>query len=186
MSESDVFSAITAAAANEDSKADADPPPQGTLPTPTSAPSPPMEKSALNTTPNAVPCPGPITFSLWPPSQRTRDAVIARLIETLSTPSVLSKRYGTLSQDEASEAARAIEEEAFNAAGGASTAAPDDDGLQILQIYSKEISKRMLDSVKARSAASEGGDAVGDAQAVDEKAAAEEKADSEVTVNAEA
>ncbi|KAI4372888.1 hypothetical protein MLD38_011070 [Melastoma candidum] len=114
---------VTAAAAKDDSKANADPPPQGTPPTPTSAPSPPMEESALNTTPNATSYPGPITFSIWPPSQRTRDAVIARLVDTLSTPSVLSKRYGTLPQDEASESAHAIEEEAFNAAGGASTAA---------------------------------------------------------------
>ncbi|KAI6689086.1 hypothetical protein NL676_025914 [Syzygium grande] len=87
-----------------------------------------------------------------PPSEmeetRTRDAVVARLIETLSAPSVLSKRYGTVPQDEAASAARAIEEEAFNAAGGA--AAADDDGIEVLQIYSKEISKRMLDSVKAR------------------------------------
>ncbi|KAI4339827.1 hypothetical protein MLD38_024727 [Melastoma candidum] len=191
MSNSDVSSAITSAATDDDSKADADPPPrptQGTspTPTPTSAPSPPMEESTASSPPNAAPSPTPITFSLWPPSKRTRDAVIARLIETLCTPSVLSKRYGTLPQDEASEVARAIEEEAFNAAGGASKAAPDDEGLQILQIYSKEISKRMLDSVKARSAASEGGNAAGDALVVNEKGADEEKADSEVTVDAEA
>ncbi|KAE9588391.1 hypothetical protein Lal_00002952 [Lupinus albus] len=87
-----------------------------------------------------------ISFSIWPPTQRTRDAVINRLIETLSTPSVLSKRYGTLSSDEASAAACQIEDEAF-AAAGAST---DEDGVEILQAYSKEISKRMLDTVKAR------------------------------------
>lgn len=33
---------------------------------------------------------------VWPPTQRTRDGVIHRLIEILSTSSVLSKRYGTL------------------------------------------------------------------------------------------
>ncbi|KAI4312766.1 hypothetical protein MLD38_037561 [Melastoma candidum] len=47
---------VTAAAAKDDSKADADLPPQGTPPTPTSAPSPPMEGSALNTTPNTFVC----------------------------------------------------------------------------------------------------------------------------------
>ncbi|KAL1345027.1 hypothetical protein HN51_018818 [Arachis hypogaea] len=92
--------------------------------------------------------PGGISFSIWPPTQRTRDAVVNRLIETLSTPSVLSKRYGTMTPDEASAAARQIEDEAFAAAGG--SAASDDDGIEILQVYSKEISKRMLDTVKAR------------------------------------
>ena len=91
-----------------------------------------------------------MSFSIWPPAERTRDAVVARLVETLSTPSVLSKRYGTLPADEASAAARLIEEEAF--ATAAASAASDDDGIQILQVYSKEISKRMLDAVKARTA----------------------------------
>lgn len=31
------------------------------------------------------------------------------------------------------------------------TASADDDGIEILQVYSKEISKRMLETVKARS-----------------------------------
>ncbi|XP_038899942.1 MFP1 attachment factor 1-like [Benincasa hispida] len=90
------------------------------------------------------------SFSIWPPSQRTRDAVIKRLIETLSNPSVLSKRYGTVPQDEASEAARLIEEEAYSFAAGKATA--DDDGIEILQLYSREISKRTLETVKARAA----------------------------------
>ncbi|XP_060969631.1 MFP1 attachment factor 1-like [Cannabis sativa] len=82
------------------------------------------------------------TFSIWPPSQRTRDAVVNRLIETLSTPSVLSNRYGTTPPEESS----------YTAASSAS--ASEDDGIQILQVYSKEVSKRMLDVVKARAAAS--------------------------------
>ncbi|KAF5747020.1 MFP1 attachment factor 1-like [Tripterygium wilfordii] len=92
--------------------------------------------------------PSGISLSIWPPSQRTRDAVIARLIETLSSQSVLSKRYGTISESEAQEVARLIEEEAFAVAGGFGSA--DDDGIEILQVYSKEISKRMLEKVKAR------------------------------------
>jgi len=88
-------------------------------------------------------------FSIWPPTQRTRDAVITRLIETLTTPSVLSKRYGTLPSDEAASAARQIEEDAFSVAGD--SAVPDGgDGIEILQVYSKEISKKMLETVKAR------------------------------------
>ncbi|XP_021741988.1 MFP1 attachment factor 1-like [Chenopodium quinoa] len=98
------------------------------------------------------------SFSIWPPTQRTRDAVINRLIETLSTPSVLSKRYGSLLPDEASSTAISIEEEAYNAAAASSapassaTASSIDEGIEILQVYSKEISKRMLDAVKSRAA----------------------------------
>ncbi|CAN4122614.1 unnamed protein product [Withania somnifera] len=91
-----------------------------------------------------------ISFSIWPPTQRTRDAVINRLIESLSTPSILSNRYGALPQDEASDIAKRIEEEAFAAAGSMTNS--NDDGVEILQVYSKEISKRMIDTVKSRSA----------------------------------
>ncbi|KAK9050719.1 hypothetical protein SSX86_001844 [Deinandra increscens subsp. villosa] len=90
------------------------------------------------------------SFSIWPPSQRTRDAVIKRLIETLSNKSVLSDRYGAMPSDEAAGVARLIEEEAFSAVP-ASPAPDGDDGIEILQSYSKEISKRMLDFVKSRS-----------------------------------
>ncbi|KAH6785099.1 hypothetical protein C2S51_037554 [Perilla frutescens var. frutescens] len=94
-----------------------------------------------------------VSFSIWPPTERTRDAVRNRLIETLSSPSILSKRYGTVSRDEAVEAAKLIEQEAFEVAGKA--ASTDDDGIEILQVYSKEISKRMLETVKARSGEAE-------------------------------
>ncbi|MCD7465890.1 RNA polymerase III-inhibiting protein maf1 [Datura stramonium] len=94
--------------------------------------------------------PASVSFSIWPPTQRTRDAVINRLIESLSAPSILSKRYGTLPHDEASDTARLIEEEAFAAAGSMATG--NDDGIGILEFYSKEISKRMIDTVKSRSA----------------------------------
>ncbi|KMT19154.1 hypothetical protein BVRB_1g015500 [Beta vulgaris subsp. vulgaris] len=97
------------------------------------------------------------SFSIWPPTQRTRDAVINRLIETLSTPSVLSKRYGSMPLDEASSTAKAIEEEAYtfaaaaaSSASSAASASSIDEGIEILQVYSKEISKRMLDAVKSK------------------------------------
>lgn len=89
------------------------------------------------------------SFSIWPPSQRTRDAVIKRLIDTLSDKSVLSDRYGIIPSDEAANIARLIEEEAFNAVPA--SVSDGDDGIEILQSYSKEISKRMLDFVKSRS-----------------------------------
>ncbi|CAJ1973432.1 unnamed protein product [Sphenostylis stenocarpa] len=95
--------------------------------------------------------PAGVSFTIWPPTQRTRDAVINRLMETLSSPSVLSKRYGTMPPDEASAAARQIEDEAFAVAAGSSSS--DNDGIEILQVYSKEISKRMLETVKSKGTA---------------------------------
>ncbi|XP_078430273.1 MFP1 attachment factor 1-like [Wolffia australiana] len=96
-----------------------------------------------------------LIFQIWPPSQRTREAVIKRLVETLSAPSILSKRYGTFPAEEAASLSRRIEEEAFTAAAAqqpsdASSAAADELGIETLQLYSKEISKRMLEAVKAR------------------------------------
>ncbi|CAK8569474.1 unnamed protein product [Lathyrus sativus] len=105
-------------------------------------------------TPPSTEAPPPLpnfaaSFTIWPPTQRTRDAVTNRLIETFSTPSILSKRYGTLSLDEASVAASQIEAESFSIADDSSS--PDDDSIQILEVYSKEISKRMIETVKTRS-----------------------------------
>ncbi|KAF8052215.1 hypothetical protein N665_1587s0002 [Sinapis alba] len=94
---------------------------------------------------------GGISLRIWPPTQKTRDAVLKRLIETLSSESILSKRYGTLDSDEASAVAKSIEEEAYGVASKA--VSDDDDGIKILEVYSKEISKRMLETVKDRSAA---------------------------------
>ncbi|CAI9115890.1 OLC1v1016903C2 [Oldenlandia corymbosa var. corymbosa] len=93
---------------------------------------------------------GNVSFSIWPPTQRTRDAIIARLVQTLSSTSVLSKRYGVVPQGHAEAEAKRIEDEAFTAANPATTSA-DDDGIEILQTYSKEISRRMIDFVKSRS-----------------------------------
>ncbi|XP_050241890.1 MFP1 attachment factor 1-like [Quercus robur] len=86
--------------------------------------------------------------SISPPTQCTRDVVVARLVETLSSQSILSKCYGTLPNDEASSAARLIETEAFSTA--AASASAEDDGIEILQVYSREISRKMLDTVKTR------------------------------------
>ncbi|KAF9668515.1 hypothetical protein SADUNF_Sadunf14G0011600 [Salix dunnii] len=97
-----------------------------------------------------------ISFSIWPPTKRTRDAITSRLIETLSTQSVLSKRYGTIPQEQASKAALRIEEEAFSVA--TAVASSEKDGLEVLQLYSKEISKRMLETVKARAGSGVNGD----------------------------
>ena len=93
------------------------------------------------------------SFSIWPPTQRTRDAVVRRLVDTLAGDTLLCKRYGAVPAGDAEPAARAIEAEAFDAAavtGGA--AASVEEGIEALQLYSKEVSRRLLDFVKSRSA----------------------------------
>ncbi|RLN34673.1 hypothetical protein C2845_PM03G11780 [Panicum miliaceum] len=96
------------------------------------------------------------SLSIWPPSQRTRDAVVRRLVQTLAAPSVLSQRYGAVPEPEAERAAAAVEAEAFAAASesaaGASPASVE-EGIEVLQAYSKEVSRRLLELAKSRSAA---------------------------------
>lgn len=89
-----------------------------------------------------------LSLHVWPPSQRMRDAVIQYLIGTLSAPSILSKRYGVLPQEEASSTALLIEEEAFVA--GSRLIASGNDEVEVLQIYSKEVGNCMIKSLKER------------------------------------
>jgi hypothetical protein len=44
-------------------------------------------------------------LSIWPPSQRTRDVVVHRLVQTFATSSVLSQRYGVVPEPDAEHAA---------------------------------------------------------------------------------
>ncbi|XP_040378334.1 MFP1 attachment factor 1-like [Oryza brachyantha] len=94
------------------------------------------------------------SFSIWPPTQRTRDAVVRRLVDTLGGDTILCKRYGAVPAADAEPAARAIEAEAFDAAAVSGAAAASvEEGIEALQLYSKEVSRRLLDFVKSRSAA---------------------------------
>ncbi|XP_010481910.1 PREDICTED: WPP domain-containing protein 1 [Camelina sativa] len=114
----------------------------------TTLPTTEKKESNNETEKNPNPNPGTISLRIWPPTQKTRDAVVKRLTETLSTESILSKRYGTLDSEEASSVAKSIEDEAHAVASAAVVG--DDDGIEILKVYSKEISKRMLESMKAK------------------------------------
>ncbi|KAL5219101.1 hypothetical protein ABZP36_019785 [Zizania latifolia] len=94
------------------------------------------------------------SFSIWPPTQRTRDAVVKRLVDTLGGDTILCKRYGAVPAADAEPAARAIEAEAFDAAAVSGVVADSvEEGIEALQLYSKEVSRRLLDFVKSRSAA---------------------------------
>ncbi|GJN08707.1 hypothetical protein PR202_ga26659 [Eleusine coracana subsp. coracana] len=117
------------------------------------------------------------SFSIWPPTQRTREAVVQRLVDTLTGDTILCKRYGSVPAADAEPAARAIEAEAFDAAaatGGA--AASVEDGIEALQFYSKEVSRRLLDFVKSRSAAAKSQTPSVDAPPATEVEAAESQA----------
>jgi len=114
------------------------------------------------------------SLSIWPPSQRTRDAVVCRLVQTLAAPSVLSQRYGAVPEPEAERAAAAVEAEAFAAASesaaGASPASVE-EGIEVLQAYSKEVSRRLLELAKSRSAAAAAPAAEASAQESEESSA---------------
>ncbi|KAL6645074.1 hypothetical protein ACP70R_016682 [Stipagrostis hirtigluma subsp. patula] len=125
----------------------------------------------------AAAAPGPagaespgFSFSIWPPTQRTRDAVVRRLVDTLAGDTILCKRYGAVPAAEAEPAARAIEAEAFDAAAATGGAASSvEEGIEALQFYSKEVSRRLLDFVKSRSAAAKAEPPSEEAPAADAK-----------------
>jgi hypothetical protein len=107
------------------------------------------------------------SLGIWPPSQRTRDAVVRRLVQTLAAPSVLSQRYGAVPEPEAERAAAAVEAEAFAAASKSAAAespASVEEGIEVLQAYSKEVSRRLLELAKSRSAAAAAAPAEGSAK----------------------
>ncbi|KAK9097007.1 hypothetical protein Sjap_022504 [Stephania japonica] len=105
----------------------------------------------------------PQLIPIWPPKPYRRQASIDYVFRYLAPPSFTSKRYCSLSHDEASSAARAIEEEAFAAATAfAAVKAPaatpsetmrrpliDEDQDEIFQFYVREIGKRMREKEKA-------------------------------------
>ncbi|KAJ1687007.1 hypothetical protein LUZ63_018397 [Rhynchospora breviuscula] len=123
---------------------------------------PKPDETPKEETPSTTTTTDSLTFNIWPPTNRTRDAVVRRLVETLTTDTVLSKRYGSVATEEAEKSARLIEQEAFDAAqsehasrfgsgsGSGSGSSSVEDGIEILQVYSKEVSRRMLEFVKSR------------------------------------
>ncbi|CAI9107840.1 OLC1v1007309C1 [Oldenlandia corymbosa var. corymbosa] len=90
------------------------------------------------------------TFSvkLWPPSQSTRLMLVERMSKNLTTPSILSRKYGLLSKEEAEKDAKQIEALAFASASQLFEKEPDGDGSSAVQLYAKESSKLMMDVVR--------------------------------------
>ncbi|KAK9055777.1 hypothetical protein SSX86_026862 [Deinandra increscens subsp. villosa] len=88
------------------------------------------------------------SIKLWPPSQSTRQVLVERITKNLTTPSILSRKYGLLSKEEAEEDAKQIESAAFKTANEHFEAQPDGDGGSAVQLYAKESSTLMVEAVK--------------------------------------
>ncbi|OVA17419.1 Leucine-rich repeat [Macleaya cordata] len=99
------------------------------------------------------------SIKLWPPSQSTRVMLVDRMTKNLSTPSIFSRKYGLLSQEEAEENAKQIEDMAFATANEHHEREPDGDGSSAVQLYAKESSKLMLEVLKRGSKTKEEGEA---------------------------
>lgn len=89
-----------------------------------------------------------MSIKLWPPSERTRSMIVERMIKNLTNPSVLSRKYGLLSMEEAKEDAKNIEDLAYAAANKHFETEPDGDGSSAVQLYAKESSRLMLEVLK--------------------------------------
>ncbi|CAI0559879.1 unnamed protein product [Linum tenue] len=90
----------------------------------------------------------PFSIKLWPPSDNTRQMLVARVAGNLSSQSIFAQKYGTLGKEEAEENAKRIEAVAFKAASQQYDNEPDGDGGSAVQLYAKECSKLILDVLK--------------------------------------
>ncbi|KAL9684596.1 hypothetical protein QQ045_022037 [Rhodiola kirilowii] len=89
-----------------------------------------------------------LSLKLWPPSKSTRLSLVQRITTSLTTPSILSRKYGLLSKEEAEEQSNKIEEEAFAAADQHFEKEPDVDGSSAVRLYASESSKLMVEVLK--------------------------------------
>lgn len=90
----------------------------------------------------------PFSIKLWPPSQNTRQTLVERMTNNLTTKSLFTQKYGTLDREEAEENAKKIEDVAFATANLHYEKEPDGDGGSAVQLYAKECSKLLLDVLK--------------------------------------
>lgn len=90
------------------------------------------------------------SLKLWPPSENTRLMLVERITKNLNSESMFINKYGRLSQEEAEESARQIEDEAFNTASQRYEKEPDEDGVSAVQLYAKKCSKLVVEVLKGR------------------------------------
>lgn len=90
----------------------------------------------------------PFSIKLWPPSLNTRQTLVERMTNNLTTKSIFTQKYGALDKEEAEENAKRIEDAAFATANLHYEKEPDGDGGSAVQQYAKECSKLLLDVLK--------------------------------------
>ncbi|KAH7573745.1 hypothetical protein ACOSQ2_007878 [Xanthoceras sorbifolium] len=90
----------------------------------------------------------PFSIKLWPPSPNTRKMLVERMTNNLTSKSIFTQRYGVLTQEEAEENARKIEDMAFSTADQHYEKEPDGDGSSAVQLYARECSKLLLEVLK--------------------------------------
>ncbi|KAK6128934.1 hypothetical protein DH2020_037308 [Rehmannia glutinosa] len=74
--------------------------------------------------------------------------LVERMTNNLSTPTIFTRKYGSLSTAEAIKHAKKIEESAFATANQHYEQVPDGDGSSAVQLYARECSKLILDVLK--------------------------------------
>lgn len=90
----------------------------------------------------------PFSIKLWPPHQNTRQTIVERMTNNLTTKSIFTQKYGTLEKEEAEKNAKRVEDVAFATANLHYEKEPDGDGGSAVQLYAKECSKLLLDVLK--------------------------------------
>ncbi|CAL5337697.1 unnamed protein product [Camellia sinensis] len=102
----------------------------------------------------------PFSIKLWPPSLNTRLMLVDRITNNLSSQSIFTQKYGSLSKEEAAENAKQIEDAAFASANQHYEKEPDGDGSSAVQLYAKECSKQILEVLKRGPRAIEDGEVI--------------------------
>uniref|UniRef100_A0A1J3G0U6 RAN GTPase-activating protein 2 n=1 Tax=Noccaea caerulescens TaxID=107243 RepID=A0A1J3G0U6_NOCCA len=92
--------------------------------------------------------PHAFSIKLWPPSLPTRQALIERITNNLSSKTIFTEKFGSLTTEQAMENAKRIEDIAFSTANQQFEREPDGDGGSAVQLYAKECSKLILEVLK--------------------------------------
>nr|CCG20321.1 Ran GTPase activating protein 2 [Solanum stoloniferum] len=90
----------------------------------------------------------PFSIKLWPPSENTRKMLVEGMTNNLSSPTIFTRKYRSLSKEEAAKNAEEIEDAAFTIANQHYEKEPDGDGSSAVQLYARECSKLILEILK--------------------------------------
>ncbi|XP_055818075.1 RAN GTPase-activating protein 2 [Solanum dulcamara] len=90
----------------------------------------------------------PFSIKLWPPSENTRKMLVERMTNNLSSPTIFTRKYRSLSKEDAAKNAEEIEDAAFTIANQHYEKEPDGDGSSAVQLYARECSKLILEILK--------------------------------------